>query len=273
MSAMYGGLPAQTSNVSMSEPIWMDNGRGDDFRMKSSIIGFHPATGGGNQGLQISAPQIGTYNSNTAGQIAGFDSQNRQRMVNQAASDAKMQQQNMLQAGQRQAAEMGRKFVTDPTARINAAANIAGQMTRAGNQADEETFQRQTARAQLSAGDRNFAGQMGIANADLNMQGQAANQRTALGYSQLNAQTALNQNAQAMQQQQQTLNQNNQQGGVNYYNQSRGQGSQMTPAQMNAANGRAISAMYSGALSGGPGDYGTAATNSRVDADLNNFYR
>lgn len=133
----------------------------------------------------IRAPQIGLVNQNTAGQIAGYDAKNRQMMVDRAAVDAKTQQENMLAAAERKAAEMGRKFSVNPSARIQAAANIAGQMTRAGEAADEQTFQRQMARAQLHGQDANRALDVARANAQMQMEADRANESSALDWARL----------------------------------------------------------------------------------------
>ena len=69
-------------------------------------------------------------------------------------------------------------------------ANIAASMTRAGIQADEETFKRQLARAQLSAGDRDAAARMAQFNAQMGFDVQRANQQNALQMAQLQQQGA-----------------------------------------------------------------------------------
>lgn len=116
--------------------------------------------GGGNEVTASTFARPASYRSYTGPDIAslaaGWSNVNRQQYVDRATTDAKKQQENMLAAGERRAAEMGRKQSQSPMARIQAAAETAAAGTRAGQQADDETYRRRMALAGLTAQDRQF---------------------------------------------------------------------------------------------------------------------
>jgi len=100
--------------------------------------------GGGGTGVK------GATMFDAASLAAGYDAQNRQRYIDQATTNAKIQQQNQTGEAQRTAAMQGRRYLSSPAQMIGQAANLAAAGTQGGWQADSDSFNKRMQVANLA---------------------------------------------------------------------------------------------------------------------------
>jgi len=96
------------------------------------------------------------YSTGVSGLAAGYDAQNRQRYIDQATTNAKIQQQNQIGAAERSSAIQGKRYISSPSQMINSAANLAAAGTQAGWKADEDNFTKRMQVADLGMKENEF---------------------------------------------------------------------------------------------------------------------
>lgn len=123
----------------------------DEYNRRMNPVSSAPSTAPSGV-TSMSTAKYGVADTGRASDaMAALADVNKQRYIDRATADAKTQQNAMMGAASRRAAQMGKKFSNSPESIVQAAANVAAAATRAGDTAEDMRYQRQ---AQL-AGMRN----------------------------------------------------------------------------------------------------------------------